>query len=132
MKIKHHQTSSARAFTLLELLVVIAIIGILASIAVPQFSEYRKRAFDSRALSDLRNAASAEEVYFMDYETYLSCQNEGCAELPGITRLSKGVLLNIQGGETGFTASASHPQGTGRNFQWDSENGGLMEDGPAN
>ena len=59
-----------KGFTLIELLVVIAIIGILAAIAIPQFTEYRKRGFDARSKSDLRNLATAEEAYFVDYESY--------------------------------------------------------------
>ncbi|MCD6305534.1 MAG: prepilin-type N-terminal cleavage/methylation domain-containing protein [Deltaproteobacteria bacterium] len=59
-----------KGFTLIELMIVIAIIGILAAIAIPQFSSYRKRAFNSAAQSDLKNAATAEEAYYVDNQTY--------------------------------------------------------------
>ncbi len=59
-------------FTLIELLVVIAIIGILAAIAIPQFAAYRRRAFVADIKSNLRNAAVAEEAYFVDNNVYKS------------------------------------------------------------
>jgi len=57
-------------FTLIELLVVIAIIGILAAIAIPQFAAYRRRGFDAKVKSDLRNASTAQEAYFTQYSAY--------------------------------------------------------------
>ena len=115
-----------KGFTLIELLVVVGIIGILSGIAIPQFSEYRKRAFDSRALSDLRNIALGEESYYLDNERYLSCDGSACNALPGITSLSSGVSLSIAASTTSFTGTASHSKGTGKVFRWDSNSGGMQ------
>lgn len=117
---------SESGFTLIELLVVIAIIGILAAIAIPQFAEYRQRGFDSRAKSDLRNVATAEEAYFVDNEKYKDCNQTNCGSiLPGIASLSDGVELSMTGTTSGFTGTSKHPKGTNVTFNWNSNNGGL-------
>ncbi len=50
-------------FTLIELLVVVIIIGILAAIAIPTFLNQRKKGWEKSSLSEIRNAAVAEESY---------------------------------------------------------------------
>jgi len=59
-----------KGFTLIELLIVVAIIGILAAIAIPQFSSYRAKAFNTAANADLKNMKTGMEAYMADNQVY--------------------------------------------------------------
>ena len=59
-----------KGFTLIELLIVVAIIGILAAVAIPQFSSYRQKGYNSAATSDLKNAKTTMEAYYADNQKY--------------------------------------------------------------
>ena len=102
-----------KGFTLIELLVVVAIIGILAAIAIPQFADYKKRAFNSRAQSDLRNSLTAQEAYFTDNEAYADCVGTACeTTLPGFV-LSDGVEIDMdaQVSDGEFAGQSCHDKG---------------------
>jgi len=63
-----------RGFTLIELLVVIAIIAILAAMLFPVFARARESARKIQCLSNVKNVATAVQMYLTDYEMFPSCE----------------------------------------------------------
>ena len=59
-----------KGFTLIEVLVVVIIIGILAMVAIPQFTKSIERSRGAEARAALRNIYTAEQAYFAQNETY--------------------------------------------------------------
>jgi len=97
-----------KGFTLIELMIVIAIIGILAAIAVPMFDSYRKKGYNSGAVWDIKNAASAQEAYYVDFRTYTS----SLSRLNGYGLSStEDVTLSVSGNNEAYTLVSYHGKG---------------------
>lgn len=64
------RNKNEKGFTLIELLVVIAIIGLLASVVLLALNSARAKSRDAKRLADVRQIASAMELYFNDKSAY--------------------------------------------------------------
>lgn len=56
--------------TIIELMIVVAIIGVLASIAIPAYKDYKEKARVNQAISDIATIAVKIEAYWQDARAY--------------------------------------------------------------
>lgn len=88
-------TTSEKGFTLIELLIVVAIIGILAAIAIPQFSAYKERSYIAGMQADAKSIATAQEAYFVDKGTYLATTAAADLASYGLKAMSAGNTFAV-------------------------------------
>ena len=67
---RYDTNKNINGFTLIELLVVISIIGILSTLILPSFISARNAAYQARAKAELRQVATALELYANDHGGY--------------------------------------------------------------
>jgi len=62
----------AKGFTLIELMIVVGIIGILVSIAAPNFAMYQSKSRQSEAKLALAAIYTAEKGFYSEYNAYIN------------------------------------------------------------
>lgn len=94
---------SSRGFTLIELIIVVVVIGVLATIAIPKFSQMRTKSYIAAVTSDLKNLASQQEIYLSNEHVYAS----DVADLDMLLTDAVTITVNEATG-TGWAATGTH------------------------
>ena len=93
-------------FTLIELLVVVLIIGILASVALPQYKMAVAKSRINSLLPTLQSVLQAEEAYYMATGQYTQNWDEISLNVPGTPNPSYRQIMEFpDGGRLGLGTS---------------------------
>ena len=110
-----------KGFTLIELLIVIAIILILAAIAVPQFSAYKQRTYNSATQAILHNLYLSCKAYWADNDASSACATADIASTTyGFTTSPEMTITIGTGTEKDFAATAKNANVPGVIYSIDS------------
>ena len=92
--------------------VVVIFFLVLAAISIPCFFGYKERGRNATANADLRNAATAQEAYYVDHQTYATSTEILVGTTYGLF-ICEGVKVTvIEADSDSYVMSAFHKEGT--------------------
>ena len=114
------KTRGTLGFTLLELLIVVIIVGILAAVALPQFSRMTRRSRFAEGLALLDAIATAELVFYQENNTFCCAAAQTNAtfggtmqvDVPGDANTNWDYAIAAAPGTASVTVSATGEAGT--------------------
>lgn len=71
----HRFNPKTAGFSLIEVVVVVAILGIIATVALPSYSNYKTKSQREDGMGALQNFAQKMEQHFAEHNTYISAAN---------------------------------------------------------
>ncbi len=86
--------NAQKGFTLIELMIVVAIIGILASIALPAYNDYTKRARFAEVISIGNSYKAAVSMCYSDTSDLQLC-DAGSQGIPAAAAATKSLLAGM-------------------------------------
>src|ERR1700749_3905574 len=89
MKIKSYR---AAGFTLVEIMIVVAIIGLLATIAIPNFVRARLKAQQSACINNLRQLDGAKQTWALENKAGPTAVPQATSIQPYLGRGASGTL----------------------------------------
>ncbi len=111
---QHPTHKSASGFTLIELVIAVAVIGILTSVAVLGYNQYKVRAYDAHSKQALRDILLQCNAFWLDHDASQVCNHATVAEVyvasdEIVLKFPAEDLPDLPGGSQGnFCASAQH------------------------
>ena len=102
-----------KGFTLLELLIVVIIVGILAAVAIPQFTNATDRSRESEGRAAIDALLTAESAYYQDRGTFTTTSTDLLASVPTMRNwltpvITQGTGTLVTVSVNGNTAAHNH------------------------